>query len=292
MIPAPEIVYQAVQREGSIAAAARSLGLVPRTLQERVQKGYLEGAGLSVEPSMFEIPVFRCEYPELDHLYVYPLGDVHKGARMHDEARWHEWTQYMRETDNVSMIGTGDFFNAGIIGSKSEVYDEVMTVGDAKRELRDELAGIELDLIVPGNHEDRIYRAVGDCPAQDLADWLDVPYARHAAMLIYLVGDVEYHVYVRHGTGNGQSLHQLPKAAMVAEADIYVTGHTHKQAATADEYFVYEAGRMIRQRRYYVSSGSFLAYEGYAAARGYVPTRLGAPRILLDGTRKDTHVSI
>jgi hypothetical protein len=71
-----------------------------------------------------------------------------------------------------------------------------------------------------------------------------------------------------------------------------VTGHTHRQAATADEFFERDGAHLRRRRRYFVSSGSFLAYEGYAAARGYVPTRIGAPRIYLNGARRDVHVSI
>lgn len=292
LLPEPSVVNDAIIDHGSVAAAARALGVNPRTLQERVQRGYLSGDSLSTEPSLSEIPVFIRDYTHLDHLYVYPLGDVHKGASMHDEARWLEWLDYLRGAENSTMLGTGDFLNAGIVGSKSDVYGETMTVGRAKREIRDELNGVPVDLLMPGNHEYRIWRATGDCPIRDIAEWHDIPYAQHAAMVVYRVGDVEYEIYLRHGTGNGQSLAQLGKSAMVAMADVYVTGHTHKQAATADEFFVREDAHMIRERRYYVSSGSFLAYEGYAAERGYTPTRIGAPRILLDGSRRDVHVSI
>jgi hypothetical protein len=47
-----------------------------------------------------------------------------------------------------------------------------------------------------------------------------------------------------------------------------------------------------RRHRYFTSSGSFLALERYAAQRGYAPTRLGAPRIFLDGTQRDVRVSV
>jgi hypothetical protein len=97
---------------------------------------------------------------------------------------------------------------------------------------------------------------------------------------------------MRHGTGNGQSLAQLSKSGSVIRADIYVTGHTHRQAVTADDFFVRSGGRVKREKRYFVSSGSFLGYERYAAERGYPPSRLGAPRIFLDGSRWDVHVSI
>jgi predicted phosphodiesterase len=171
-----------------------------------------------------------------------------------------------------------------------------MTVGDAKRHLRAELEPLaktgRVDGMCPGNHEDRIYRAIGDCPIKDIAESLNVPYFRAAALFVYTVGDIEYEVYLRHGTGNGQSLASLAKSGAVIKADIYVTGHTHRQAVTADDYFVRDGDKLVRTKRFYVSSGSFLGYENYAAARGYAPSRVGAPRIHLDGRRHDVHVSM
>jgi hypothetical protein len=35
-----------------------------------------------------------------------------------------------------------------------------------------------------------------------------------------------------------------------------------------------------------------MAYEDYAAERGYTPTRLGAPRMFLNGKRHEIHISV
>jgi hypothetical protein len=121
---------------------------------------------------------------------------------------------------------------------------------------------------------------------------LDVNYIESAALIVYKVGVMEYEVYMRHGTGNGQSLAQLAKSGQVIRADVYVTGHTHRQAVTADDFFVRHNGKIRREKRYFVSSGSFLGYERYAAERGYPPSRIGAPRIFLDGRRFDVHISV
>jgi predicted phosphodiesterase len=284
------------------AESARIFSVPARTFQQFVQREGLRSERpnlrlvpdeLSQEPSFdHEIPVFHLDYSDYDHLYVYPLGDVHLGSRMHDAKRWGEWLRWLQTADNVSMIGTGDFFNSAIVGSKSDIYEEQMTVGHAKRLFREQLYGINVDLLVRGNHEDRVFRSVGDDPVQDVADFHGFNYSPTAALLVYKVGGYEYEVFVRHGTGNGQALAGLSKSAMTITADVYITGHTHKQAATADEYFTRRGSQLVRKRRYYVSSGSFLAYEGYAAARGYTPTRLGAPRLLLNGERHDVHVSI
>lgn len=247
-------------------------------------------------PELSEIPVIFRDYSHEEAHVIYPLGDIHKGSESHNRNRWQEWLTYLVSRPNASLLGTGDFLNSALKDSKSEAYDETMTVGTAKRELRTELEPLanesRIDGMCPGNHEDRIYRAVGDCPIRDIAESLNVPYFRAAALFVYTVGDIQYDIYLRHGTGNGQSLATLYKSSAVIKADIYVTGHTHRQAVTADDYFLRDGDHLMRTKRFYVSSGSFLGYENYAAARGYAPSRVGAPRVHLDGRRHDVHVSV
>jgi predicted phosphodiesterase len=287
------------QQYGSIDAVARAIG-EPRT---KVRAMYQQGRHLRAVPDLGttfleEIPVIRRDYSSQGQHHLYALGDVHKGAKMHDRERWREWLDYLADQPDVSLLLNGDLLNAAIIGAVSDVYDETMTVGDAKRELVEEVRPLaeqgKIDGANPGNHEDRIAKAVGDCPIKDLCWVLDVPYFEASALFVYTVGDVDYKVFVRHGTGNGQSLAGLEKGANVVDADLYITGHTHRVGVTASDIFALaECGtRLERKHRYFTSSGSFLALERYAAQRGYSPTRLGAPRIFLDGTKRDVRVSV
>lgn len=257
--------------------------------------------GLTEEPSeqFEEIPVLYRDYSDREHLHVYPLGDVHKGSPAHAADRWQEWLNYLEQTEDVALLCTGDLFNAALKTSVSESYDEVLTVGQAKRELRGELKPLaeqgKIDLLMPGNHDERVYKAVGDCPVEDLADSLEVPYARDAVLVVYKVGSVEYEVYVVHGKGGGQvgaRASRLAKRADTIDADIYVSGHTHSQLVFPQDVFKRKGKRIVRKRRLFVSSGSFLNYEGYAAKSSFAPTKIGAPRIWLDGTRYDPHVSV
>lgn len=269
--------------------------------REACERG--RASGLSLTPSSDpegqyeEIPVIRRTY-DASHHYVYPLGDIHLGAKAHHAKAWGEWIKYLVDHKGTSMIGTGDFLNGAIIGSKSDVYDERLTVGQAKRQFRDAIRPLaeedRVDLLVRGNHEDRCVRVTGDDPVEDVAEFLGVPYVPASALIVYEIGDIEYRVYVRHGTGNGQSVAALEKSQKVMDADVYITGHTHSQIVKAGEVFTLaEDGLTTKRRRLlYFSAGSFLGLEPYAAAKGYAPTRIGAPRLYLDGRRFDMHGSI
>lgn len=297
---AVERVRELMEHHGiSRRAAAIEVGVPESTL-----RGWENEDGspaLTSDPTndYIEVPVIHRDYSSESTHYVYPLGDVHKGSLAYDHDRWQEWVGFIERRKDCSLLGTGDFLNAALKTSVSEVYDETQTVGSAKRALRSELRPLadRIDLLIPGNHEDRIYRAVGDCPIEDVADALGCPYARKVAFIVYRVGDVEYHVYVRHGSGGGgvgARANRLEKQASALHADVYVSGHTHSQLIFPQEIFVYDptTQKIVRKSRYFVSSGSFLRYEEYAAGAGYTPTKMGAPRIRLDGERFDVHVSI
>lgn len=284
-------------------ALANHLGVPRETLRDHIYRIGMREAVNAVRdrPEVVrpdEIPIIHRDYTSEEKHYVYPLGDLHIGARMHNREMWEAWLEYLEDRKNTSLLGTGDFLNTALKDSKSDVYDETLRTPEAKRLLRRQLTPLaeenRIDGLAPGNHEDRITRSTGDCPILDVADSLGVPYVQASALFVYHVGDQEYEVYLRHGTGNGQSLASLAKSQLVVRADCYVTGHIHRQATTTEDVFERNrsADRVERRKMYFVSSGSFLGYEKYAAVRGYSPGRLGAPRIFLDGRRRDLHISL
>jgi hypothetical protein len=262
-----------------------------------VQDTFASTPDMTLAPT--ELPVFFRDYSHLDKLHVFPLGDVHKGSANFQNAKWQEWLAYVADNDHCSMLGTGDFLNVALKDSVSDVYTETQTVGDAKWQLRDELQPLadndQLDLLIPGNHEGRITRATGDCPIRDVAQALRVNYAPVSALVVYTVGDVQYEVAIRHGSGSGRAGAQatrMEREAQTVIADVYVTGHTHRQQVLRGAVFQRDGDAVARRRQLYVSSGSFLSYEEYAARAGLTPADIGCPRIRLDGTRKDAHASV
>lgn len=305
----PEALDSALELVGggsSYRAAGLETGVPWTTIRDRAKSNEAsplqpggQPDGLDADPGPeLNIPVIVREYDTADH-FVYPLGDVHKGAKMHLRDKWRSWLHYIEQTPRTSILGTGDFLNAAILGSVSDVYDETLTVQEAKWELHDELSPLALagkvDLLTPGNHEARIIKLTGDDPIYDVARSLDVPYARVAAVLVYRIGDIEYEFYIRHGRGSGRAGAQatrMERDAQTITADVYVQGHTHRQQVLRGAILQREGLEIVRRRQVYITSGSFLGGEAYAVTMGLPPADTGAPRIRLDGRKHDVHVSI
>src|SRR5579859_2101131 len=174
---------------------AEHLGVPRTTLRDHIMRlGAREPINVVREKSaeaVVEIPLVVRDYCNDTRHYLYPLGDVHIGASTHHAAMWEQWLEFLESKANASMLGTGDFLNTAILGSKSDVYDEKMTVAQAKRKLVKQLEPLaklgRIDALMPGNHEDRITRATSECPIRDVAETLDIPYIEAAARVLYMV---------------------------------------------------------------------------------------------------------
>jgi len=294
----------------SVNEVARTFGVARSTAQDWVRKNL----SLSVRGEQFHearlvnvpgntidgIPVVHRDYSDLDCLHMLPLGDIHLGSPNCAEPVLDEWLQYIVDTDGTSLLNTGDNLNCAIASSVSDTYAEEYTVQVARQKLTDKFRPVaeagKLDAIVDGNHEWRILRAIGDSPNSAVADALGVAYSPAALYVVYHVGDQEYGVYLRHGNGGGATMgaavNRLEKQERIVDADVYISGHTHTQVAFPKETFVRDGERMVRRKRLFVSSGSFLGYEDYAKIAGYPPAHIGAPRIFLDGRKHDAHASV
>ncbi len=310
---------EAVKAGGAIKVAAREHGVPYTTLHDRIngKTKPVERAvkhelppqalqpivadGLRETPEGNEIPVFIRDYRDQASHRIYPIGDLHIGAKSFAEPALDEWFDYILGAQHTSMLNTGDNTNCALKDSVSDVYQERLTVQEARRLQTRKFAPLAdaglIDAIIDGNHEMRVYRHTGDSPNAQVADALGLNYAMSACIVRYLVGDQSYDCYLRHGKGGGgtygAAVNNLAKQEAIIDADFYVSGHTHTQVAFPKNVFVPNGnGGFRRKKRLFVCSGSFLSYEDYAAEAGYAPAHIGAPRIYLDGARHDLHASV
>lgn len=302
-----ELVQKVESGEITKVEAARTLNIPATTFKDRLNRykhgPVFESDDLSHEANPDEIPIFTIDHTDKSKLSLYPIGDIHKGAAQHLEELFRQWLRYLRDTEDVSCIFTGDGVNSAIPGSKSDPFEEKYPLQEAIDRLSVDLriAQDKIDAMIAGNHEMRAYRLTSLDPMKILADKLGIEaYDQTSMLLRYLVGDQSYTIYLRHGTGNpstiGGMTNQMKASRDTVFADVYITGHTHKQLAFPLDIFIPDftgdTPRIVRQKQFFVSSGSFVGYERYAQERGWSPTHPGAPRIYLDGKRHDIHVSL
>lgn len=301
---------EAALRAGvSINEIAEQRNVARSTAQAFVRSNNLtgaDGAGVYLDDRLTQDPddgpllVIHRDYSHLEHLHMYPLGDIHYGSPECAEDALDEWLQYLVDTEGVSMLNTGDNFNAALRDSVSDVYTERYTLGEAREILTTKFEPIaeedKFDGIIDGNHEWRAIRLTGDSPNAAMARTLDVAYSPSALCVVYHVGDQEYTCYLRHGRGGGATMgaavNQLERQERIIDADVYVSGHTHTQVAFPKNTFVRSGDEIVRKKRMFVCSGSFLGYEVYAAIAGYAPAHIGAPRVFMDGRKHDIHASV
>jgi len=165
---------------------------------------------------------------------------------------------------------------------------------------------------ISGNHEERLERYANFNPLQTFCDMNGIEYAGYSAVLRFRIGThhvkgkihpaVEYIFYAHHTTGGGNTpggkLNRIAKLREVFEgADALIGGHNHAKVFGQPEVaYLSKNGRGEATLQYkkldLIDSGSFLLYDGsYAEKDMMAPFTTGAPRIRMDGSRKDLHVS-
>lgn len=247
---------------------------------------------------------------DLTHAYLLPVSDMHVGDPNFDAEKFFRYRKWIEDTPNAYVILNGDILNTAIKSSVSDIYAETVSPKEALNTAERIFTPIKdrILCVVSGNHERRVYKDVGLDVSEVLAHKLGVYYAGDEAYLKIKLGSkrghqtngksVIYTVYVTHGFGAGRTIgskvNSLHKLSEIVLADCYIFSHVHTMTAHQDIYKVPDirANKLIDVKRTFVSSGSFLKRGGYAVTHGYPHNKLGSPRIRLDGTRHDCHVSL
>lgn len=272
---------------------------------------HVEGAsGRGLPPHPIPGPVHYLvveESPDLDCLYLIPM-ELHIGAEEFDLARFLHWRDWIQNTPQARVLLVGDVLELATRESVGNVYEQVLPpeeqifeACDLLYPIRDRILGI-----TEGNHEGRVARAVGLHPGRWLALTLEVPYfpGRQGVLKVRLGrGEngkpISYLIAFAHGqsaarTPGGKLTAAWRMRDVVANADVYICGHSHGRAVDVGVRLVVDPhNNLVREEKFYVVlAGSFLGYAGYAREKAWAPLGAGCPRIRLDGRRKDVHVSV
>ena len=235
------------------------------------------------------------KYPTLDHLNLYPLGDVHIGSKEFDVDLFEQWVEMVKNDPNGVVAILGDMMNMGLKSSKTNIYEEVLTPFEQKELCYELLKPIKDKIIAgcSGNHEYRMVKEVGTNPLYDVFCRLGIEnqYRENACFLKLQVGKSNgksnlYGVVVTHGRSK-------TKDALwnysVDGCDCFISGHTHlgthQPCGKIRMDLRHDAVKTVGYQHVVVLP--FLQYGGYAINGKYLPNHLGQFQcITFDGTTK------
>jgi predicted phosphodiesterase len=239
--------------------------------------------------------LIQSNYSDLDHLNLYPLGDVHIGSKEFDLDLFNQWIEMVKNDPNGAVVIVGDMMNMGLRNSKSNVYEEKLSPMEQK-ELCYELLLPIADKIIggcPGNHEYRAVKEVGTNPLYDVFCRLRIEdrYRENACFIKLTVGKQgknpnTYGVVLTHGSS--KSKHKKWTYS-VDGCDCFISGHTHEAAhdplAKIRMDLTHNKVKLVGYQNVVVIP--FQNYGGYAIRGEYLPNFLGQfQRITFDGTSK------
>jgi hypothetical protein len=249
-------------------------------------------------------------------VYLIPLGDLHLGSPNIDIEKFQGYIDWIKKTEGAYTFIMGDMFDVATLQSPTKAFGQVMNLNEGMKYLHDLLYPIKDKIIgaITGNHEERLERFAGFNPLQAFCDSFGITYCGYSAILRFKVGHMTrnklnivsprlgYVFYAHHTTGGGATLggklNRVKKLSDIFEgADAYLGGHNHSKAIGEDDIahlrISGNGNAQIEYRRIvYVDTGSFLTYDNsYAEEKMLPPSNTGAPRLRMNGVKKDLHVS-
>ena len=242
---------------------------------------------------------------DLKQLELVCISDSHIGDPYANEQALMQQIRYVEETPNCYCIINGDILNNGIKSSKSDTYTEVMSPMEqmVKAVLTLKPIANKCFAITQGNHERRTARESGVDLMRIIARELHLEdkYSDGMAYIFIRFGEqdshhnfrkVPYTILVTHGNGGGRSVgakaNRLADLVSIADADIYLYGHTHQNVAFKEGFLRvdWRSNTLSMVDRLFVNSGAFLDWGGYAEQNQYRPSVIATPHIFLSGTER------
>lgn len=242
---------------------------------------------------------------DLEEIELFPLFDWHIGDSMSDAFLIEETLKHIKETPNAYCILGGDLMDTAIASSIGDTYsahlqpmEQLKLCVKLFEPIKDKIL-----CILPGNHENRVYKSDGIDTTAMMAAQLGLggKYSETTALLFIRFGHearrskewrkMTYTVYATHGSGGGRreggKINRLADLAQIVDADIYLCGHTHLPAVFREGFYRVSKRNSTAQYvdRLFVNAAAALNYGGYGDKAGFKPASKQSPVIYLDGKR-------
>ena len=251
------------------------------------------------------------KFPEQEDITIYPISDVHLGARECKEQEFIKFIDGIKDLPNVYLILGGDLINNATRSSVTNIFEETMRPADQKKEMAKILAPVAHKILaaVSGNHERRSGKDADDDPTYDVLCKLDREdvYRENMAFVKLQFGEQDgsgirnptYTIVVTHGAGGGM----LTSGAVlrgerfgyaIDGMDALIMGHTHKPFTTVPgKIFIDARNNKVSVKPFKViNMTSWLDASAYALQKMMLPSTCCMHTLTLRGTRKEMVVTM
>ena len=246
----------------------------------------------------------RCDLPFAEKIEIHPMSDLHIGDQHCDYKSILERIEYIKNTPNAYCILDGDLMDTAIASSVGDTYSAAFQPMEQLQhcvalfeQIKDKILAV-----LPGNHENRVYRSDGIDITALMCSQLGIRdrYSPTTALVFVRFGKTKaknrpqlYTIYVTHGSGGGRKeggkVNRLADLAAIVDADIYVTGHTHLPLVFKESYYRVSGSNssVAMVDKLFINTAASLNYGGYGDAMGFKPASKKSPVIILDGTKRE-----
>lgn len=251
----------------------------------------------------------RCDLPYAEQIEIHPMADLHLGDNNSDYKLIVERIEHIKNTPNAYCILDGDLMDTAICSSIGDTYganlqpmEQLKQCVKLFKPLADEG---KILVVLPGNHEDRVYKSDGLDMTELMCAQLGIPekYSPTTALLFIRFGKAKSHgrenvrqlytMYVTHGSGGGRKeggkVNRLADLASIVDADIYIHAHTHLPLVFKEAFFRVSSSTssVTLVDKLFVNAAAALNYGGYGDKQGFKPASKRSPVIYLAGLKHD-----
>ena len=249
----------------------------------------------------------KCDLPFAEQIEIHPMADLHIGDSMSDYKLIMERIEYIKNTPNVYCILDGDLMDTAVCTSIGDTYGaNLQPMEQLKHCVRIfEPIKDKILAVLPGNHENRVYKSDGLDITEIMCSQLGIPekYSPTTALLFVRFGKKESHgrsnsrqlytIYATHGSGGGRreggKVNRLADLASIVDADIYIHAHTHLPLIFKESFFRVSGSNssVALADKLFLNCGAALSYGGYGDKAGFKPASKTSPVLYLNGLKHD-----